>query len=62
MLKVAYFFPVLGILRETVWVVNVVSRSAMRKKNADLVVVVVSILFLNCELNSIQTVDEVLFL
>ena len=41
------------------WVVNVVSRSAMRKKNADLVVVVVAILFLNCELNSSETVDEV---
>ena len=53
------FLPVLGILRETVWVVNVVSRSSINKKNADLVVVVVAILFLNCELNSGELVDEV---
>ena len=57
-----FFLPVLGILRETVWVVNVVWITAVHKKNADLVLVVVFILFLNCELISVETTNEVLFL
>ena len=57
-----FFLPLLGISRETVWVVHVVWITAVHKKNADLVLVVVFILFLNCELISVETTNEVLFL